>query len=62
MEDEQDGQQSVEDVVGREHLHQLRRLHNGAVQDPGGEYGQAGCYPARKLSLSYFNLTSFLSD
>ena len=34
------GQQPVEEVVGREHLDDLRRLDGGAVQDPRGVHAQ----------------------
>ena len=35
VEDEEDGEEAVEDVVGREHLHQLGSLHCGAAEKKG---------------------------
>jgi len=46
VEDKEDGEEAVEDVVGREHLHQLGSFHGGAENDPGREKSQSGCDPA----------------
>ena len=36
MEDEEDGEEAVEDVVGGEHLHEVLGVDEGGVEDPRG--------------------------
>lgn len=37
VEDKEDGEEAVEDVVGREHLHQLRGLNRRTIENPSRE-------------------------
>ena len=40
VEDKEDGEEAVEDVVGREHLHQLGSFHGGAVKSEESLLGE----------------------
>ena len=51
MEDEEDGEEAVEDVVGGEHLHEVLRVDEGGVEDPRRVH-PAPCYKLVKTVMS----------
>ena len=45
VEDEEEGEEEVEDIIGREHLEYLPGLKASREYDDGGEVGQPGVDP-----------------